>query len=102
MFKFFMESNVDAKISLSTFMKLKPWYFRTILVRDTCCFRYYVEFKLYYETILDFGVQCWPNNPPPASVHEFVSKILCARENDQVLYKKQCVGGKKNMRNVLI
>ena len=29
------------------------------------------------------------------SVHEFVSKILCAWENDQVFYKKQCVRGKK-------
>ena len=29
------------------------------------------------------------------SVHEFVSRILCAQENDQVFYKKQCVGGKK-------
>ena len=29
------------------------------------------------------------------TVREFVSKILCAWENDQVFYKKQCVGGKK-------
>ena len=29
------------------------------------------------------------------SVHEFVSKILCAQENDQVFYKKQCVDGRK-------
>ena len=34
-------------------------------------------------------------NPPPVSVREFVSKILCVRENDQVFYKKQCVRGKK-------
>ena len=33
--------------------------------------------------------------PPPPGVCEFVSKILCARENDQVFYKKQCVGGIK-------
>ena len=26
MFKTFMESNVDVKISLSAFVKLKPWY----------------------------------------------------------------------------
>ena len=29
------------------------------------------------------------------SVREFVSKILCAWENDQVLYKKHCIEGKK-------
>ena len=40
-------------------------------------------------------MQCWKNNPPPSSVHEFVSKILSARENDQVFYKKQCVDGRK-------
>ena len=94
MFKTFMKSNVDVKISLSTFVKLKPWYVRPIVVCDTCC-RYHVEFELYYETFLDFGMKCWPNNPPLVSVHEFVSKILCARENDQVFYKKQCVRGKK-------
>jgi hypothetical protein len=95
MFKIFMESNVDVKISLSTFVKLKPWYVRPIVVCDTCCCRYHVEFELYYETFLNFGIQCWPNDPPPSSVREFVSKILCARENDQVFYKKQCVGGRK-------
>ena len=78
MFKTFMESNVDANISLSTFAKLKPWYVRPIVVHDTCCCRYHVEFDLYYETFLDCGMQCWPNNPPPVSVHEFVSKILRA------------------------
>ena len=28
------------------------------------------------------------------SFREFLSKILCAQENDQVFYKKKCVGGK--------
>ena len=37
MFKTFMESNVDVKISLNTFVKLKTWYKRQIFVRDTCC-----------------------------------------------------------------
>ena len=37
MFKTFMESNVDVKISLSTFLKLKPRYFKPIVVHDTCC-----------------------------------------------------------------
>ena len=63
MFKTFMESNVDAKISLSTFVKLKPWYVRPIFVCDTCCCRYHVEFKLYYETFNHFGIQCCPNDP---------------------------------------
>ena len=50
---------------------------------------------IYHETFENFGIQYWPNNPPPSSVREFVSKILCAQENDQVFYKKQCVGGRK-------
>ena len=33
-------------------------------------------------------------NPPPASLHECVSKIVCAQGNDQVFYKNQCVEGK--------
>ena len=93
MFKTFMESNVDVKISLSTFVKLRPWYVRAIVVRNTCCCRYHVEFELYYEIFLNFGMQCWPNNPPHSSVREFVYKILCVRENDQVFYKKQCIEG---------
>ena len=47
MFKTFMESNFDAKISLSTFLKLKPWYVKPIVVHDTCCCRHHVEFELY-------------------------------------------------------
>ena len=47
MFKTFMESNVDVKISLSTFLKLKPWYVKPIVVHETCCCRRHVEFELY-------------------------------------------------------
>ena len=66
-----------------------------IVIHDTCCCRYPVEFELYYETLNNFGIQCWPNDPPPSSVCEFVSKILCAWENDKVFYMKQGVGGIK-------
>ena len=83
LFQNFMETNTDVKIALSTFVKIKPWYVRPITVRDTCCCRYHVEFQLYYETFLDFGRKYWSNYPPLSSVHEFLSKILCARENDQ-------------------
>jgi hypothetical protein len=74
----FKESNIDVKISLSTFVKLKPWYVRPITIQDTCCCWYHVEFQLYYETFLEFGIQHWSNDPPPSSVCEFLSKILCA------------------------
>jgi len=47
MFKTFMESNVDVKISLTTFLKLKPWYVKPIVVHETCCCRRHVEFELY-------------------------------------------------------
>ena len=66
-----MESNVDANISLSTFVKLKPWYVKPIVVRETCCCRYHVEFELYYETFLNFGMQCWPNTPPHQRKFQF-------------------------------
>jgi hypothetical protein len=31
----------------------KPWFVRPIIVCDTCCCRYHVEFELYYDTFLD-------------------------------------------------
>ena len=95
LFERFMESNIDVKISLSTFVKLKPWYVRPITVRDTCCCRYHVEFELLYETFVNFGIKYWSNDPPPSSVREFLSKILCPRENNELFYKKECVGGRK-------
>jgi hypothetical protein len=42
MFKIFMQSNVHVKISLNTFVKLKHWFVRPIIVCDTCCCRYHV------------------------------------------------------------
>ena len=76
-------------------MKIKPWYVRPITVQDTCCCRYHVEFQLFYETFVNFGIKYWSNDPPPSSVCEFLSKILCAGENNELFYKKECVGGRK-------
>ena len=90
-----MQSYTNVKISLSTSLKIKPWYARPITVQDTCCCRYHVEFQLCYETFLDFCIKFGSNDPPPSSVHEFLSKILCAQENDQLFYKKECVDGIK-------
>ena len=64
MFNNFIESNVDVKISISTFVKLKPWYVRPITVRDTCLCRYHIEFESYYETFVNFSIQYWKNDPP--------------------------------------
>ena len=75
-----MKSNIDVKISLNTFVKIKSWYVRPIIVGDTCCYQYHVEFQLYYETFLNIGIQYWSNKPPPSSAHDFLSNILCARE----------------------
>ena len=59
LFHNFMESNTDVKVSLSTFVKIKPWYVRPITVQDTCCCRYHVEFQLFYGTFVNFGIKYW-------------------------------------------
>jgi len=73
----------------------KQWFVRPISVRDTCCCCYHVEFELYYTTFLDFGKKLWLGSPPPSTFRVFISKILCEREDDDLFYKKKCVGGKK-------
>ena len=72
-----MEINVDVNITLSTFVKHKSWYVSPITIGDTCFCRYHVEFQLYYEIFPYFGIQYWSNDPPPFSVHELLSHILC-------------------------
>ena len=76
-------------------MQQKPWFVRPIIVRDTCCCHYHVEFELYYDTFLDFGENLWPSSPPPSTFCSFISEILYKREGDELFYQKKCVGGKK-------
>jgi hypothetical protein len=44
---------------------------------------------------LDFGKTLWLDSPPPSTVRVFISEILREREDDDLFYKKKCVGGKK-------
>ena len=97
LFNKFKEENRQIQVSLSAFVQQKPWYVKPITVRDTCCCRYHVEFELYYDTFLDFGRTLWKDSPPPSTIREFISQILCERESDELFYKKKCVGGKNAM-----
>ena len=54
-----------------------------------------MEFELYYDTFLDFGRTFWKDSPPPSTIRDFISQILCEIESDELFYKKKCVGGKK-------
>ena len=54
-----------------------------------------MEFELYYDTFLDFGRTFWKDSPPPSTIHDFISQIICERESDELFYEKKCVGGKK-------
>jgi hypothetical protein len=95
LFNKFIEENHGINVSISTFVQQKPWYVKPITVRDTCCCHYHVEFQLYYDTFLNFGKTFWKNSPPPSTIHDFISQILCGRENHELFYQKKCVGGKK-------
>ena len=46
-------------------------------------------------TFLDFGRTLWKDSPPPSTIHDFISQILCERESGELFYKNKCVGGKK-------
>jgi hypothetical protein len=95
LFNKFKEENKEVKISINTFVQQKTWFIRPIIVRDTFCCRYHVEFELYYNTFLDFGKTLWPVSPPPSTFRVFIYEILCEREDDDLFYKKKCVGGNK-------
>ena len=59
LFKEFKESNPGVQISFTMFSKLKLWYIRPNMIRDSCCCRYHVEFQLYYDTFVDFCKKIW-------------------------------------------
>jgi hypothetical protein len=44
---------------------------------------------------LYFGKTLWLGSPPPSTFCLFIYEILCEREDDDLFYKKRCVGGKK-------
>ena len=54
-----------------------------------------MDFELYYDTFLDFGRKFWKDSPPPSTICDFISQILCERQSDELFYEKKCVGGKK-------
>ena len=94
-FNKFKEENREIYVSISDCVQQKPWHVKPITVRDTFCFRYHVEFELYYDTFLDFGRTFSKDSPPPSTIHDFISQILCERESDELFYEKKCVGSKK-------
>jgi hypothetical protein len=51
----FIEENKEDKISMNIFMQQKPLFVRPIIVCETCCCCYHVEFELYYDTFIEFG-----------------------------------------------
>jgi hypothetical protein len=55
LFNKFKQEHKKVKISINTFVQLKPWFVRPIIFHDTCCCCYHVEFELYYNNFLYFG-----------------------------------------------
>ena len=68
-------------------MQQKPWFVRPIIVQNTFCCHYHVEFELYYNTFLDFGKTLWPSSPLPSTFYAFIYEILCEREGDELFYQ---------------
>ena len=88
LFKKFKEENHEIDVSLSAFSQQKPWYVKPITIHDTCFCCYHAEFQLYYDTF-------WKYSPPPSTIPDFISPILCGRESHDLFYQNKCDGGKK-------
>jgi hypothetical protein len=97
LFNKFKEEHKEVNFFINTFVQQKPWFIRPIIVRDTCCCRYHVEFDLYYDTFLDFGKTLWPSSPPPSTLHAFISEIICERDGDELLNTKKNVLVERNV-----
>ena len=95
LFNKLIEENRGINVSISAFVQQKPWYVKPITIRDTCCCHYHVEFQLYYDTFLNFGRIFCKYSPPPSTIHDFISQVLCGRERHELFYQNKCVGGKK-------
>ena len=93
LFKEFKESNPGVQISFSMFSKLKPRYIRPNTIHETCCYRYHIEFQLYYDTFVDFCKKHWDGELAPHTVQDFISMILCNRNTENVFFNKRFVGG---------
>ena len=92
-FKEFQEINSHVKIAISMFHKLIPWFIIPNTICDTFCCQYHIEFQVHYDMFLEFCKNNWQGGPPPTTVHDFVSSILCKRYPKKLSYKKKCVGG---------
>ena len=71
---------------IHTFLQQKPCYVKPITVRDTCYCSYNVNFELYCDTFIYFGKTFWENSPPPSTIRDFITQILCEREGDGLFY----------------
>ena len=83
------------KMSINTFVQLKHLYVKPIIIHDTCCCHYHVEFELYYDTFLDFSKTLWSSSPPASTFCAFIYEIICEREGDELFYQKRNFDGKK-------
>ena len=95
LFRQFKEEHNGVNISINTFVQQKPWYVKPTTFHDTFCCRYHVEFELYYDTFLNFCKTFWAHSPPPSTIHDFISQILCEEKVMNHFTKKKIVGGKK-------
>ena len=84
LFNKFKEENHEIDASISASVQQKPWDVKPITVCETFCCHYHVEFQLYYDTYLNFGRKFWKDSPPPSTIYDLISRILCERESDEL------------------
>ena len=98
LFNKFKEEHSEVNMSIGTFVQQNPWHVKPITICDTCCCCYHAEFELYFDTFLDIGKTFWAHSPPPSTLHDFISQILCEREVDELFYQNKVLVE----RNVII
>ena len=98
LFEMFKVFHVELRLGKISFEKCKPWYARINTIQNTCCYRYYIEFDLYYHTFAHIHHFLHPNHlqecssiVSPMSSRDFIHIMLCLRQDGQTHYLKQCV-----------
>jgi len=97
----FLEKYPQIKICQRYFEMLKPFYVKINHTHTTCCCRLHIEFSNHFDAYRSICLDMHTNNvlqscvicAPPTSSRDFISRILCEREEGQIFYKKLFLDG---------
>jgi len=97
-YEIFKTEHTQFNLCQRSFQKCKPWYIRICTNCNTCCCRYHVESKYYYDTykhiLCNLHINIfyeWSTILPWNAMREFIHRIMFQRLEGQKYYEKSCL-----------